>query len=140
MLMCTWQRTGLPAWTACKHKERPPASEVCKPRPCPGISMEGREGMGAQSQSLPRLFLFHVFVIVVRWKYRKEIQADNRLCVHHSDRTVPLCSLHTIRSICLHLLSRSKESQYYLLLTCSASSYNCYKSSKYIQFWKKIFF
>ncbi|PVD19943.1 hypothetical protein C0Q70_20437 [Pomacea canaliculata] len=40
MLMCTWQRTGLPAWTACKHKERPPASEVCKPRPCPAISME----------------------------------------------------------------------------------------------------
>ncbi|KAK7489279.1 hypothetical protein BaRGS_00019531 [Batillaria attramentaria] len=35
MLTCTWRKTGLPAWTACRHRARPVVTKICKPRPCP---------------------------------------------------------------------------------------------------------
>ncbi|XP_070173375.1 protein madd-4-like [Littorina saxatilis] len=35
MLTCTWRKTGLPAWAACRFQPRPTVKKTCKLRPCP---------------------------------------------------------------------------------------------------------
>ena len=41
MLTCTWRKTGLPAWTACRFQPRPNVKKLCKLRPCPRTLPKG---------------------------------------------------------------------------------------------------